>query len=101
MSFDTVRDTMYKYSKQAQDRFFAHPTYAFLFLYFRHSKSGKHFAAAKFDENGDPRHSERMCKEVAQLADEAKKCLNENQSQLARQLATFFSSKSALATGAF
>ena len=60
VSFDTVRDTMYKYSKQAQDKFFAVAPYSFLFHWFTASVAGKKFAAVKFAENTDERHSIRM-----------------------------------------
>ena len=85
-AFDVVRNTMYKYSKQAQDRFFSHAAYAFLFLFFSHSDSGKRFAADYFDKDDDPMHSERMCREVNSLAKEARACLEANKSPLAKQL---------------
>ncbi len=34
VDFSLVRDTMYKYSKKAQDRFFSYPVFAFLFYSF-------------------------------------------------------------------
>ena len=34
IDFSLVRDTMYKYSKKAQERFFAYPFFAFLFAWF-------------------------------------------------------------------
>ena len=38
--FAVVRDTMYKYSKKAEDRFFSEPMLAFFFLYFARSSDG-------------------------------------------------------------
>lgn len=34
VDFTLVRDTMYKYSKQAQKRFFENPALAFMFAWF-------------------------------------------------------------------
>lgn len=75
VSFDTVRRPMYKYSKQAQDDFFAQSAYAFLFGWFVKSRAGQEFAAARFAENDDERHSERMFKEIDMLGAEAQKKL--------------------------
>lgn len=41
--FSAVRDTMYKYSKKAEDRFFNEPVLAFLFLYFATTHDGKSY----------------------------------------------------------
>ena len=43
-SFDLVRDTMYKYSKQAEAAFLAQPVYSFLFACFSLSTKGQNFA---------------------------------------------------------
>lgn len=75
VAFNTVREPMYKYSKQAQDNFFAMSTYAFLFMWFDASQKGRNFAAEKFAENSDKRHSVRMTNEVVMLGEEAKNCL--------------------------
>lgn len=34
VDFSLVRDTMYKYSKKAQERFFSIPVFAYLFAWF-------------------------------------------------------------------
>ena len=34
VDFSVVRDTMYKYSKTSQEKFFSHPVFAFMFIYF-------------------------------------------------------------------
>lgn len=39
--FQTVRDTMYKYSKKAEDKFFQQAELAFFFLFFAHSQDGQ------------------------------------------------------------
>ena len=54
--FDTVRDTMYKYSRGAQERFFAHGAFSFLFVWFAESQKGRAFAAERFETNSDARH---------------------------------------------
>jgi len=71
VDFATVRETMYKYSKQAQDRFFSHSTFAFLFAWFAVAPRSKAFAEEKFAENSDERHTVRMNAEVKLLQIEA------------------------------
>lgn len=53
IDFSIVRDVMYKYSKKAQDRFFAHPIEAFLFSAFSLSDEGIQFLKSKPDNMGD------------------------------------------------
>lgn len=53
VDFTVVRDPMYKYSKQTQDKFFSFATYAFLFAWFQKSNDGQAFAIDKFSENSD------------------------------------------------
>ena len=60
VSFEVVREPMYKYSKQAQERFFEHPTFAFLFLWFGSNPEALAFANQKNSENTDPRYPTRM-----------------------------------------
>lgn len=76
VDFATVRDTMYKYSKQAQDNFFSISTFAFLFAWFAASPQGKAFAEEKFGENSDSRHILRMTNDVALLGQEAAASIN-------------------------
>ena len=64
VDFSIVREPMYKYSKQAQDRFFSLSTYTFLFAWFTEAPEGRNFAVEKFAENEDARHPERMMAEV-------------------------------------
>ena len=47
VSFEVVREPMYKYSKQAQERFFEHPAFAFLFLWFGSNPDSLAFANQK------------------------------------------------------
>ena len=43
IDFSLVRDTMYKYSKKAQEKFFSFPVFAFLFVWFASSNEGIEF----------------------------------------------------------
>ncbi len=52
LDFTVVRDTMYKYSKKAQERFFASPFLTFLFIWFAHSPEGREFSYKKFGPKG-------------------------------------------------
>lgn len=47
VSFSIVREPMYKYSKQAQEHFFNHPAFAFLFLWFGSNPESLAFADDK------------------------------------------------------
>ena len=49
IDFSIVRDTMYKYSKKAQDNFLEHPIESFLFASFSLSDEGLHFLTSKPD----------------------------------------------------
>ena len=51
IDFSIVREPMYKYSKQAQDRFFDHSTFAFMFAWLEANPDAKIFQAEKFAEN--------------------------------------------------
>lgn len=76
VDFAIVRDTMYKYSKQAQDNFFSISVFAFLFAWFAASPQGKAFAEEKFGENSDSRHILRMTTDVEVLGQEAAASIN-------------------------
>ena len=52
IDFSLVRDTMYKYSKKAQERFFSYPIFAFLYAWFATSKEGMNFTVEKFSSKG-------------------------------------------------
>ena len=51
---------MYKYSKKAQDRFFAHPIEAFLFSAFSLSDEGIQFLKSKPDNICDANKLQRL-----------------------------------------
>ena len=75
IDFATVREPMYKYSKQAQDRFFSLSTYSFLFAWFAQAPESRAFATEKFAENVDAQYPDRMMTEVDQLGIAAKELL--------------------------
>lgn len=82
-SFDLVRDTMYKYSKQAEKNFFNQPVYAFLFACFSISTAGQTFANEKISEdNKDMTHMERMRLELEVMSEQATKALKTDQTQV-------------------
>lgn len=68
VDFGVVREPMYKYSKVAQERFFEHPTFAFLFAWFSKDKTAREFAEGKFRDNSDAKFAPRMTQEVDLLA---------------------------------
>ena len=51
VDFLLIRDTMYKYSKKAEDRYFSDPCMAFLFLKFASSQSGKQYIENKLSKS--------------------------------------------------
>jgi len=62
---------MYKYSKQAQKRFFESPALAFLFAWFAISTEGRRFIMeGKCYEKGQE-YLERIVGEIAELRDQA------------------------------
>jgi len=71
VDFSVVREPMYRYSKVAQERFFEHPAFAFLFSWFATDSSAQTFAQAKFSENPDEKFAPRMSLEMVHLCGEA------------------------------
>jgi hypothetical protein len=71
LDFSLVRDTMYKYSKKAQDRFFRIPCLAFLFLAFANSQDGLNFIHKKFYEEKGEDYLKRMNAEMGELRQDA------------------------------
>ena len=47
VDFGIVRDTMYKYSKKAEDKFFSNPVFALLFTFFALSDQGIKYTKTK------------------------------------------------------
>lgn len=82
IDFSIVRDVMYKYSKKAQDRFFAHPIEAFLFAAFALSDEGIHFLKSKPDNMNDLNKLQRLQSDLSELKNQAMQSL-EKQNKLA------------------
>lgn len=82
IDFSIVRDVMYKYSKKAQDRFFAHPIEAFLFAAFALSDEGIRFLQSKPDNQGDAHKLQRLQSDLGDLKNQAVDSLRQ-QAQLA------------------
>ena len=70
IDFNLVRDTMYKYSKNAQKRFFENPALAFLFAWFASSQLSFQFIESKYKEKGRE-YLSRIHSEIAILKDQA------------------------------
>lgn len=66
VDFTIVRDTMYKYSKQAQRRFFESPALAFLFAWFAVGGEGLRFTETKYKEKGNE-YLDRIFSEINEL----------------------------------
>ena len=64
IDFATVREPMYKYSRQAQNNFFDFGTFAFLFAWFEARPEAKIFSQEKFAENENSAYPERMTSEI-------------------------------------
>ena len=47
VDFQIVRDTMYKYSKKAEEKFFQNPCMAYFFIQFATSQKGKTYIKEK------------------------------------------------------
>jgi len=71
IDFTIVREPMYKYSRNAQDKFFDYATFAFLFAWFEANPQAKIFSSEKFAENENPDYPVRMTAEITQLGQEA------------------------------
>lgn len=67
ISFDVVRDPMYKYSRVAQEKFLKMPQFAFLYANFA--------KVAKKDDAINQHLCDRMKQEIQQLAREAEQTL--------------------------
>ena len=52
VDFLLVRDTMYKYSKKAEERFFSNPCTAYFFIQFACSEKGREYITNKIAQNG-------------------------------------------------
>ena len=75
VDFTLVRDTMYKYSKQAQKRFFENPALAFMFAWFSSSTEGLNFIQSKYNEKGQD-YLDRIYQEIETLKQQALQALS-------------------------
>jgi hypothetical protein len=87
IDFSLVRDTMYKYSKKAQERFFSYPVFAFLYIWFASSKEGMEFTKEKFTNKGED-YLDKMKVEIEDLKRESFGALKKNgpQTQVASSM---------------
>jgi len=53
VDFPLVRDTMYKYSKKAEEKFFSNPCFAYLFVQFATCPQGLDYIANKLSKSGE------------------------------------------------
>ena len=51
VEFSVIRDTMYRYSKKAEEKFFQYPVFAFIFLNFALSKKGIEYTRLKLTKS--------------------------------------------------
>ena len=65
VDFSVVRDTMYKYSKTSQEKFFSHPVFAFMFTYFAENKKAMVGVEQKYATN--KQHLAKIATEIAGL----------------------------------
>lgn len=84
IDFTIVRDVMYKYSKKAQDRFFAHPIEAFFFAAFSLSDEGIQFLKSKPDNMGDANKLQRLQSDLSELKNQSVESLS-NQSKMKKE----------------
>lgn len=75
--FSIVRDTMYKYSKKAEERYLSIPALAFFFISFATSQSGLDFVYSKVQDK-DHQYLQRIKQEINDLRDEAYQYLRLN-----------------------
>ncbi len=76
---------MYKYSKQAQKRFFDNPALAFLFAWFANpTGEGHDFVDVKYKDKGQE-YIDRIYAEIATLRKQALEALNEHAQQMPPQ----------------
>jgi len=51
VEFSVIRDTMYRYSKKAEEKFFQYPVMAYIFLSFALSKKGIEYTRLKLTKS--------------------------------------------------
>jgi len=75
VDFTVVRETMYKYSKQAQKRFFERPALSFLFAWFALNADAARFIESKYSDKGQD-YLQRIFAEMGELKQQALETLN-------------------------
>jgi hypothetical protein len=90
VDFTLVRDTMYKYSKQAQKRFFENPALAFMFAWFATSAEGLNFIQSKYSEKGQE-YLDRIYQEIETLKTQALLALSSHASSAMHEKSTTMS----------
>ena len=53
INFTAIRDTMYKYSKKAEEKFFSQPILAFMFIYFALTPDGIDYTKRKLAKSNE------------------------------------------------
>lgn len=92
LDFTLVRDTMYKYSKKAQDRFLSQPILAYLYIWFAQSPEALEFVYSKFADKGAD-YFKKMRAEIDELQMEAMEYLTQNNSITAKAISKHLQAK--------
>ena len=71
VNFYKVRDTMYRYSKKAEEKFLECPCFAFLFYQFARSPIGQQYIKDKKGADDKSRLDDRTEQEIEQMSNEA------------------------------
>ena len=67
ISFDIIRDPMYKYSRVAQENYLNVPVLAFILAWFCRNSNGRQFAQHKCAENQNADFCEKMNVEMKEM----------------------------------
>jgi len=78
ISFDVIRDPMYRFSRTAESSFLNVPVFAFLLAWFAKSQIGKQFVAEKCTENTDLAFGPGLSTEAREMGKRAKEMLATN-----------------------
>lgn len=66
MDFSIVRDTMYKYSQKAHQRFFSVPELSFLFIYFASNQKAIARTKQRMDNKG-AEYCKRIIRDIEEM----------------------------------
>ena len=67
ISFDVIRDPMYKYSRVAQENYLSVPVLAFILAWFCKNTNGRQFAQHKCAENQNTDYCEKIIVEMKEM----------------------------------